>query len=77
MSDVVWQCLTEANRLTPSPLFYYQQPLTHLILRGKVGDPHPPKSALEIIGTLNIDSAKTNIDAGVANLIRVSLSMIV
>ena len=66
-----------SSQLTPSPLFYYQQPLTHLILRGKVDDPHPPKSALEIIGTLNIDSAKTNIDAGVANLIRVSLSIIV
>ena len=35
------------------------------------------KSALAIIGTLNIDSAKTKIDAGVANLIRVSLSMMV
>jgi len=35
------------------------------------------KSARAIIGTLNIDSAKTKIDAGVANLIRVSLSMMV
>ena len=35
------------------------------------------KSALAIIGTLNIDSAKTKIDAGVANLIRDSLSIIV
>ena len=35
------------------------------------------KSALAIIGTLNIDSAKTKIDAGVANLIRVSLSMMI
>ena len=39
--------------------------------------PSPPRSALEIIGILNIDSAKTKIDAGVANLIRVSLSMTV
>ena len=37
--------------------------------------PSPPRSALEIIGILNIDSAKTKIDAGVANLIRVSLSI--
>ena len=37
----------------------------------------PGKSVLAIIGTLNIDSAKTKIDAGVANLIRVSLSIIV
>jgi len=29
---------------------------------------------LDIIGTLNICSAKTNIDEGVANLIRVSFS---
>ena len=42
---------------------------------GEYFPPEPPNSALEIIGTLNIDSAKTKIDAGVANLIRVSLSM--
>ena len=35
------------------------------------------KSARAIIGTLNIDSAKTKIDAGVANLIRVSLSIMI
>ena len=37
--------------------------------------PRPPRSALLIIGTLNMESANTKIDAGVANLIRVSLSM--
>ena len=35
---------------------------------GEYFPPLPPKSALEMIGTLNIDSAKTKIDAGVANL---------